>query len=353
MKKTIFYGLPGEGLGHAIRTISILEKLNPEIEVHVFTWGEAYDFFKNENYKNLHKIADLPFGRDKNGCISVGKTFCNFIKFTKNYKKSFNEIKKLATEIKPDLIISDFEPILPRVGRKLKIPYISIDNQHKFSRCYADDVSLKLKFYCWVMGLYTEFLVPNPDKAVVSTFYHTAIKKLSHKTVLTNCFMRKLLEETKPKDDNFILVYYKISSGDKLLHELKKISNIYKIKVYGCPKDRRNFTNNFEYHDIKNEEFIKDLANCSYLFCSSGNQLLGEAVFYGKPIFTVPEINQAEQFINAHFIEKLGFGVHCNLWEISLDKIKEFILNYKQRSVESINGTSEAINIINHYLGEK
>lgn len=354
MKKIIFYSLPGEGLGHAIRTISILEQLDPSIEVHVFTWGEAYNFFKNENYKHLYEITALPFGRNKNGCINMTKTSVNFFKFLKNYKKYFNKVKDLAIQLKPDLIISDFEPILPRIAIKLGIKHISIDNQHKFSRCYSNDVSLKLKIYCWLMGLYTELLVPKPDKAVVSTFYHNSIKRNSHKTILTNCFMRKLLENTKPTDDGFILLYYKISSGATILKELHKISDKYKIKVYGCPKDKRDYgglkTGNIQYFDILNEPFIKDLASCSYLFCSSGNQLLGEAVFYGKPIFTVPEVNQAEQFINAHFIEKLGFGVHCNLNEISLDKINSFINTYKPRDANMINGTYCTVDIINQYL---
>jgi hypothetical protein len=65
-EKTICYSLPGEGLGHATRTYSVLGKLDSSIKVHIFTWGEAYDFFKEQNYPYLYKIeAELPFGRSK------------------------------------------------------------------------------------------------------------------------------------------------------------------------------------------------------------------------------------------------------------------------------------------------
>ena len=50
----IFYSLPGEGLGHAIRTQAILDNLDPRIEVHLFTWGEAYDFFEKQNYQTVN-----------------------------------------------------------------------------------------------------------------------------------------------------------------------------------------------------------------------------------------------------------------------------------------------------------
>ena len=45
MKQKIFYGLAGEGLGHASRTLAMLDELN-DFEVHLFTFGKAYDFLK-------------------------------------------------------------------------------------------------------------------------------------------------------------------------------------------------------------------------------------------------------------------------------------------------------------------
>ena len=44
MKKLI-YGVQGEGLGHASRAFSIIEKLKEEYEIHVFTSKNAYSFF--------------------------------------------------------------------------------------------------------------------------------------------------------------------------------------------------------------------------------------------------------------------------------------------------------------------
>lgn len=350
MKKVIFYSLAGEGLGHAIRTLAILEKLDPSIEVHIFTWGEAYDFFKNHGYENLHQIkADLHFGRSKDGKINKLKTAINFLNFIKNYKKAFREIEILAKGLKPKLIISDFEGVLPRVAKKLNIKYISIDNQHKFSRCYSNELSLINRFYYWIMGVYAELLVPNPDLAIVSTFHHSSIKTKLDKTILTNCFIRNSIENIKTADENFILVYYKISSGDILLKELNKISKFIKIKVYGCPKDKRIYSN-IEYYDISNEAFIQDLSKCSYLFCSAGNQLLGEAVFYGKPIFAVPEANQPEQYINAFFIEKIKNGMLCEIKNININKILHFINNFKPKNSSKINGVYEAVDQINRYL---
>ncbi len=51
MPTRIFYGVAGEGLGHASRVLSVIDHL-PECEIHVFTFGKAYDFFASlENYE--------------------------------------------------------------------------------------------------------------------------------------------------------------------------------------------------------------------------------------------------------------------------------------------------------------
>lgn len=48
----IFLCCSGLGLGNATRSFAIAEELraqNPEQEIHVFTWGRAFDFWKNQN----------------------------------------------------------------------------------------------------------------------------------------------------------------------------------------------------------------------------------------------------------------------------------------------------------------
>jgi uncharacterized protein (TIGR00661 family) len=58
--KRIFYGLSGEGLGHASRTLSVIDQL-PDCKVHVFTYGKAYEYFKNIGYPHRHKIEGMMF----------------------------------------------------------------------------------------------------------------------------------------------------------------------------------------------------------------------------------------------------------------------------------------------------
>ena len=342
----IFYSLAGEGLGHAIRTTAILENLDKDIEVHLFTWGEAYKFFYEQNYPNLHKIASLHFGRDKNHIINPFLTLKNFLVFCRNYSASFGYIARLADKANPDLMIADFECILPRVAHAHGYPLFSIDNQHRFSRCELKGVSASLRFYARCMGMFTELYVPRPQLAIISTFQHADLKKLDARTVIINSFVRKSLEQHPPVEKDYILLYYKSSFGG-ILEILAKIGE--NVKVYGCPPQDR-ITGNFEYCEISNEGFVKDLSGCKHLICGAGNQLLGEGVFYGKPIMAIPEPNQPEQTINAFYIEKMQYGIQCDLDQVSLDKVRFFLDNFKCRQGTAVNGAQEAVQYIHNFL---
>lgn len=347
--KKIFYSLAGEGLGHCSRFLALLDFCPKEWEIHAFTWGEAYDFLKKQNYPHLHQVDSLPFGR-VNGKISVIKTAFNTIKYCGKFVSSYKYALKTMRQEQPDLCISDCEGIVPRVARKLRIPCISIDNQHRFSRCFSVDLPFYLRMWSWAMGLFAEWLVPYPKLAIVSIFYHAKIKKMNNKTVITNCFMRKQMEDIEPTNGDYILVYYKSSCGPKILELLSKTNE--KVKIYGhsnvfmgyeiCP--------NFEYCNIDNDNFIRDLAGCKALFCSSGNQLLGEAVYYGKNIFTVPEPKQPEQYINAFCLKQMGFGEFCYWEDLDNDKVWNFLNSLKDRKPNGINGSRQAVDVIKKVL---
>lgn len=337
----LFYGIAGEGLGHAIRCMSILERL--EEEVHVFTWGDALEFFHKEGYPYLHEIAGVPWGRNKNNQITIHHNLINLAKFGWNYASSLKYVSDLAKKLKPNLFVTDFEPIIPRVADKLSMHCISIDNQHKFSRCRTADLPLKLRLYANLMGVFTEYFVPNVEHSLVSTFYHNAINVEKEHTSLTNCFFRKAFEQYKPENGDYLLVYYKKSCGEKLLDILSRFD--YPVKVFNAPARKYKF----EYYDLKNEEFIIALAGCKALFAGAGNQLLGEALYYNKPMFVIPEPNQPEQEINGRYVQYMDWGESCSLNDLNEDRIESF-LNKSYYSERCSNGVYEAIECIRKYL---
>jgi UDP:flavonoid glycosyltransferase YjiC (YdhE family) len=62
-----------------------------------------------------------------------------------------------------------------------------------------------------------------------------------------------------------------------------------------------------------NDEFIADLASCKAVISSRGQQLIGEARYFGKPPLVVRMPKQHEQEINARYTKKEGLGDYCSI----------------------------------------
>jgi uncharacterized protein (TIGR00661 family) len=63
--------------------------------------------------------------------------------------------------------------------------------------------------------------------------------------------------------------------------------------------------------DFSEQGFVDDLATSQAVVCNGGLSLIGEALYLGKPIMSVPVRNQFEQVMNARYLEELGYGLGC------------------------------------------
>jgi hypothetical protein len=88
-----------------------------------------------------------------------------FLKMSRNISK----IKSLASLLQPVLYITDYEPCVARVAERGRL--ISLDNQHRFMCCHLSGLSWSLRLYAASTGVFTRFLVPYFDHAIISAFH--------------------------------------------------------------------------------------------------------------------------------------------------------------------------------------
>ena len=111
----VFYGVNGEGLGHASRTLSVVEQL-PECEIHIFTYGAAHRFLRGVGYPHLHVIDGLTFSYRRQGVdylrsLSKAGLFC-----LHRLRRNIEQITSAAGRLQPELFVSDFEPSIARAA---------------------------------------------------------------------------------------------------------------------------------------------------------------------------------------------------------------------------------------------
>ena len=127
----VFYGVNGAGLGHASRTLSVVDQL-PECEVHIFTYGTAHRFLQRIGYPFLHAIDGLTFSYrrqhvDYVRSLSRAGLFC-----LGKLRRNIERIRRAADALGPDLFVTDFEPSVARAARRCGQRLLSVDNQHPF-----------------------------------------------------------------------------------------------------------------------------------------------------------------------------------------------------------------------------
>ena len=92
------------------------------------------------------------------------------------------------------------------------------------------------------------------------------------------------------------------------------------------------------------------------MFSAAGNQLLGEALYFGKPVFASPEDMHHEQQINAHFLRQMGAGDWTTAEAFQANQLTSFLARldeYRQNLAQSsgtANGTLQSLAIVKSVL---
>lgn len=355
--KRIFYGVNGEGLGHASRTLAVMDQM-PDVEFHIFTYGKAHEFFQRIGYPYLYKIDGIMFSY-KNGAVDYLKTASTAWDYYWNKLES--NLQKIVTSntFNPDLFVSDFEPSIPRAAKLLNIPLVSVDNQHRF--CYDDllRLPLKLRMYGWGCGLAAKMLVPNPVHTVISTFHYDKLKVKRDGVTVTNGLLRKSLADKLGQryelEQNHVLVYVRDSVCEKVLKAVAHIQHpvvVFNANKHSPMRHELERRSNFTFRE-PSPQFTDYLLSSSCVISTAGNQLLSEARHFLKPVLVIPEPKQYEQSINAHYAQYLHMGRWCELDKLTPMQVDLFMMFKRAtylRYEPLENGAEKVAEVLRRYL---
>lgn len=319
--KKVLIGICGIGNGHVNRQICVIkELLKNNYEVLVATESckiqIVKDILKNVKVIELNipwivcneKGFDFKETLDKYDNIDL---FRKFLEFGNKIEQELNG--------KPDLIISDYEPNVAQYAYATCTSLITMEQQSKF--LYLDE--LKLNDYSIKEEIYRiNYFFPKFDKKIVSSFFPININ--NNKIIQVPPIITKI-KRKKTKND-FIMVYLSPYSDsdkyDKLINILSKIKNI-SFKVYS--KNYEVYINKFNFNNVEfskfNENFKKDISQCSALITTGGHQLISEAISIELPIYVMP-LNTYEQHYNAYMVNYYNLGSNK---EVTMDNIIKFI----------------------------
>jgi uncharacterized protein (TIGR00661 family) len=311
----ILYGVNGEGAGHSSRSREILAHLKAKgHEIHVASFDRglknlAEDFEVTEVYGLRFSLA--------HNRVRYARTILRNLASVPRAARSMHKLSRLAEETKIQLVITDFEPISSRLGHKLRLPVLSIDNQHilnygeiSYPRQYRKEAA--------AARMVSRLMTPGADAYFVTSFFIPRSK--NKRAFFFPPILRKVVLESSTSEGDAVVVYV-TSPAVELADLLKRIRQ--RFVCYGFNRDGQD--GNLCFKKPSQEGFLKDLRESKAVLANSGFSLISEALHLGKPYLAWPVKHQFEQVFNGYYIDKMGFGAYWD--DLNKERVESFLFN--------------------------
>lgn len=353
----IFYGVSGEGRGHATRVSAMVERLRADHEITLFAYGDAYHFlaplYRRTEVK-VRPIRGMRF-RYRGLRVDYARTGLAGARFgTRVLPGLVSILEERLRRERPDLVITDFEPALPRAAARRGIPFVSLSHQHVLVVGDLSALPFRLRWVGDLLGLIVRAYYRGQARTIVSSFFAPPLKpSYRGRAVQVGVLLRPEVLAAKPERRGHIAVYLRRFAPAGLIRSLSqcgipaRVYGLGELSPAGC----------VSFHSVSAKGFLEDLATCEALVCTAGNQLVGEALYLGKPVLAVPEPGNWEQRINAHFLRQGGWGDSVGAEDVGGAFLRKFVGaldSFRARIVpESVQGNESAYRALQPFLGQR
>lgn len=319
----IFYSLAGEGRGHATRVRAIIEELRGIHDFTVFAPAAAYELLSAAYADSEIRVIKIPglmfhYSHQRMDYLRTLRDAAGYLcRLTPLIRWMQTQIQ----EGKPDLVITDFEPSLPRAAEQCGVPYLSIDHQHFLADCDLSRLPWGLRSSASLMACVVRAYYRRQQETIISSFYFPPVLPHRKNVVQTGILLRPEVLRSCPESVGHILVYLRRFVAPSILEVLNSCGR--RVHIYGLGELPGN--GNLRFRPVDERNFLEDLCTCDALVSNAGNQLIGEAIYLGKPVLAIPEARNFEQFINAHFLRAERGGDWVTARRFDLPALRRFL----------------------------
>jgi uncharacterized protein (TIGR00661 family) len=374
MKVQVF--MCGEGLGHTSRALATGERLIKEGHETVFC---AYGYSKKHLEDNGFKVANIPSEIKlvgKAGSLSMRKSIEETLKGTDPlaYPTVYNMVKNEN----PDVVVSDSYFLGAIAAKMNKIPLLFILNQTNTSAFFTNrgiDVALigtlVEKFQDTSYKYIDNLIIPDfPPPYTVCEKNAPLTKELVDKVHYTGPLVRRRYDEVdavKVKKPHVLSLIGGFGYREKLLYNVIEAAELskdhYFTLVAGPNADVEKLKNKVGENvsvvgHLKNT--LQHIKGVDLVIAPGGHSTIMEALSFGKPILSFPDMFHSEQEKNAERVQELGVGMRLSYFtppHMIAECIREasgFRKNCElmRRLAEKLDGTKKMVELVEE-AGEK
>jgi len=322
----IAFGVCGEGRGHAARACTMLERLGGAHKCLVASSAEGLGLIADRaaGGRAAARFLEVPGIRFEYtaGRLDVPRTIAAGLWYGwRRLPELVDRVTRALDAFGPDLVVTDFDPVLPRAARRLGIPVVSVDHQHFLLAYDLRSLPSGLRWQASCMSLAVRLYVRDPHDTVVSAFFRPPLRRGWEHVVQVGPLLRRAVLDAAPHAGSHVLSYLRPRTPPAIVDMLAGCGR--PVRVYGL--GRHDPVGAVTFHEIDESRFVADLAGSAAVVAAGGNQLIGEAIHLGKPLLALPEAAHAEQLMNGHFLRALGCGDFVPLETVDAARVRTFL----------------------------
>jgi uncharacterized protein (TIGR00661 family) len=350
---TIFYSLAGEGRGHATRVRTIVEHLRSEHRFVIFAPGDAFDMLAPlyaDSDVRVVRIPGLHFEYAPNRAVSPWRTTRGALAYIARLPQLVRRLEREIDAERPDLVITDFEPALPRAAKRRGVPFVSLNHQHFLVTSDFSQLPKVLQLRAAGLAKIVELYYSGQAATIVSSFCFPALRAGLRRTVQIGPLLRPQVLAARAEPGEHLVVYLRKFGPDRLLDALAATGR--EVRAYGL--GAQPSVGKIHFRAIDERRFVEDLATSHALVTTAGNQLLGEALYLRKPVLAFPEPSNPEQELHAHLLASGRTGERLDFVAVDAAALRGFLSNveyYRSQIVtDRLNGNVAALAELRHHL---
>ncbi len=291
----------GDSRGHLSRSLAVAG----ELAAHdiLFAGGGLVESTREQGYQTipLPMLETVLTDGKVDSLATVRHTIAQLFKKNRTLGQLCRELERH----KPDLLITDYEFFTPLAARRLGIPCISIDHQHVVTHTrYDTPPGQWWNRTCTAASI--RYLFSNAERFLVSSFFAPPVTDAARVELFGPVLRPPVLQVGSGPfaQGEHILVYLRGASLEAVTALLQGRQRQYVIYGFG----ERPATGNLIFKQPSIEGFLEDLTTAAAVLSNGGHSLLSESLHFGKPVCCVPTGMFYEQYLNAWFVEQLGYG---------------------------------------------
>ncbi|MEW6386894.1 MAG: glycosyltransferase family protein [Thermodesulfobacteriota bacterium] len=295
----ILYGVHGTGHGHAMRALTVARHF-PEHDFLFVSHGSGAEILRPE-FPVVECPSLVTVVRAQR--VAKGATLAqNFLIWRQRHQVR-RQLLELLDQYQPDAVLNDYEFFLPQVCREAGLPCLSLDHQHVIPFCRHAVPPGQWASYL-TTRLIIQHLYSRASHYLVTSFFRPRLKPGLSQVRLAPPLLRESVRQIRPQAGEHVVAYQGYSTFARFFPLLQAIPR--PVLVYGFDREHRE--GNLTFRRTSEEGFLADLAACRYVVCGGSHSLLSEALFYGKPVLSFPIKDAFEQFLNAFYVNREGYG---------------------------------------------